>query len=235
MYLPLIALRALLTLAPSTDAGLAAARALVDEMQRASAALHDATWTLRRREYRNGALRDPEELTVKLREPGDVYLRWSDGSREILYRAGAPTLLVRESFVTVELKVGSWLVRSASRHDPEDASPRYIVRQLARTLERAEKSADSGVRFEDRGERELEGERVHCLHGTTPQEPGEGYYAPVFDLCMSLRTKLPTYCAVWKVEDGALRLVEEYRYGDVRVDVGLAAADFDPRNPAYRF
>jgi len=38
-----------------------------------------------------------------------------------------------------------------------------------------------------------------------------------------------------KSEGGALELLEEYTYMDLKLNVGLGEKDFDTKNPAYRF
>jgi hypothetical protein len=40
----------------------------------------------------------------------------------------------------------------------------------------------------------------------------------------------------WPAREGAKpEVLEEYNYLDLKVNVGLTDADFDPRNPSYNF
>ena len=41
--------------------------------------------------------------------------------------------------------------------------------------------------------------------------------------------------ATWDQEDGALRLVEEYGFEQIKTNVGLQDSDFDPENSSYTF
>jgi hypothetical protein len=58
------------------------------------------------------------------------------------------------------------------------------------------------------------------------------YYARRLDLWLDQQTHLPLRVEVYDHEDA---LYERYEHRDLRVNVGLGPADFDPDNPAYRF
>ncbi len=50
--------------------------------------------------------------------------------------------------------------------------------------------------------------------------------------------KVPVYYASYdwpREEGGQLRLLEEYAYTNIKLNVGLSDADFDPRHPDYNF
>jgi hypothetical protein len=212
-------------------------RSLVDQMVRASSSVKDATWIMHRREYRGGSLSGFERVEVKLRAPGDVFMRWTgkDEGRALIYRAGASTMRVKHGILRLDLELGSFLVRTSSRHDPTDASPAFLVKNIARDLARAERYPPTEARYIDLGERTLYGERGRCVRAELPRERDPGFYASIVELCMSLRTKLPLWAAASRVEDGELRLVEEYGFEQFQMNVGLTERDFDEKNPAYEF
>jgi outer membrane lipoprotein-sorting protein len=47
-----------------------------------------------------------------------------------------------------------------------------------------------------------------------------------------LESKLPLRIEIYDAGD---RLMEQYGYEDLRLNVGLSDRDFDPANPDYRF
>ncbi len=55
------------------------------------------------------------------------------------------------------------------------------------------------------------------------------------EFCVDPASGLPSNIRVWNHEDGVDRLVEDYLYEDIRVNVGLRDEDFDPANEAYGF
>ncbi len=74
---------------------------------------------------------------------------------------------------------------------------------------------------------------------TGPADPKRGaevfvprYYAGRLDVCIDRQTFLPLRVTVWDF-DGTL--YERYEHRDLKIDVGLTDADFDPKNPAYHF
>ena len=57
-------------------------------------------------------------------------------------------------------------------------------------------------------------------------------YAPKTEIAFDPQTLLPILITSY---DGDGLLVESYRYRDIKTNVGLTDADFDPENPLYHF
>jgi len=70
---------------------------------------------------------------------------------------------------------------------------------------------------------------VRCVEG---RFPAPGYYAPRLRICVFVGSKLLSRVQAW---DASERLVEDYEYRDLRVNVGLRDRDFATDNPAYNF
>jgi outer membrane lipoprotein-sorting protein len=51
-------------------------------------------------------------------------------------------------------------------------------------------------------------------------------------VCLDQETGLPSQVTIW---DHQGRLWEKFAYTDIKTNVGLRDADFDPKNPAYGF
>jgi outer membrane lipoprotein-sorting protein len=58
------------------------------------------------------------------------------------------------------------------------------------------------------------------------------YYAGRLDVCVDRELLLPLRMLVWDFDGN---LYERYEHRELKVDVGLGDADFDPKNPAYKF
>jgi hypothetical protein len=72
-----------------------------------------------------------------------------------------------------------------------------------------------------------------------PRDPGAGdsvfvprYYAGRVELWVDEELRLPIRALIF---DHAGELYERYEHRDLRINVGLSDADFDPKNPAYDF
>lgn len=75
------------------------------------------------------------------------------------------------------------------------------------------------------------------IRGPRRLEPGQKlfiprYYAARGSVWVSPQSLLPTRIEIFDAND---QLYERYVYAEVRVNVGLTDADFDPENPDYRF
>ena len=74
---------------------------------------------------------------------------------------------------------------------------------------------------------------------TGPADPKRGaevfvprYYAGRLDVCVDRELFLPLRMTAWDFDGN---LYERYEHRDLKVNVGLTDADFDPKNPVYRF
>jgi len=85
------------------------------------------------------------------------------------------------------------------------------------------------VTLADLGEETRFGARVRCVEG---RFPAPGYYAPRLRICVFVASKLLSRVQAF---DAGERLIEDYEYRDLRVNVGLQARDFATDNPAYHF
>ena len=59
----------------------------------------------------------------------------------------------------------------------------------------------------------------------------------IAEVDLDMVRKIPVRYAAfgWPGESGEPVLIEEYKYSDVEINVGLGDLDFDPDNPAYQF
>jgi hypothetical protein len=164
-------------------------------------------------------------------------MKWTGSEKagqEVLYVRGRNDGQMRAhpgSFpdVTVSLKPGSGLAMRGNRHPITEASLGDVLALMVRDLKRSEARPQDGVTLTDLGEETRFGARVRCVEG---RFPADGYYAPRLRICVFVASKLLSRVQAWDAGD---RLVEDYEYRDLRVNVGLRDRDFAEDNPAYNF
>lgn len=228
------------TAAPAVVDPGAEMRQHVFAMERAYSRVKDYTATFYKQERVDGELLPLETISVKFRKPFGVYMRWTSGGfegREVLFVRGWNDDKIRAhqgSFpdVTVNLKPDASLAMRGNRHPITKAGFGEVIRLLVRDARLAEARPQDDVQYTDLGEWEVYGARSRCIEARAPGGKFSPYYAPRAKICFNVKTKMPTRVSTWDVEDN---LVEDYAFSDVRLNPGLADADFDPENPEYNF
>lgn len=222
---------------------LEAVAAAIARTQRAAARLQDFRATFHKREYKGGPL-PAEEILLKFRaSPRSVYLKWTGDAyrgQEAIWRRGwnGDRLRVHTgSFpdVTVDLQPTSWWAMRAQRHPATQAGFDFTLEMFARDLARGRERPACLPRAADLGPQTLFGRPGRCFELETDKALCPEMYAAKARVCLDEALGLPSKVEVWDREDGELRLVEEYGYANVQVDVGLGDEDFDPENDEYDF
>lgn len=222
------------------DGEAARAREAVYAMESAYAKIRDYTAVLHKRERVRGELMPTEQIEVKFRKPLSVYMKWIAGpneGREVIYVRGAndgKMIAHKGSFpdVTVSLRPTSSMAMQGNRHPITDVGFGHMIDIVARDARRSALHPEDRVTYVDLGESLVHGAASRCLEQLVPPPAVARYYAARARLCYAVRTKLPTRVTVW---DTGGELLEDYGYAQIRVDVGLGDAEFDPGNPAYKF
>lgn len=209
-------------------------------MEAAYAKVSDYTAHFARQEVIEGRLRPAEEALLKYQRPGSIYLRWLAGpgtGREILFvegRDGGRVLLhqpgLLSGLVTAVLAPDSPRVLRESRHPVTDMGIGRLIELIAANARRA--LARNELTLTDAGVVEAHGRREHRLELILPRDPARGYYCYRAVVAIDLEWNLPVAARIFDWDD---RMVEDYRYREVRLNPGLSAADFDPANPEYGF
>ena len=216
----------------------------IRKMQKAASALRDFTATFYKKEYKNGGQLPDEVIFIKVRtEPKSLYMKWTGDSfkgQEVLWKSGWNGDRARAhpgSFpdVTVNLGVESWLATRYTRHQIPNAGFDFTIEMFARDLLVGRARPECVIRTVAPVEQTLFDQPAHCYEFETDKDKCTEMYAYKARLCVHDKLFLPVKVEVWDKEDGEVRLVEDYGYGDIKVDVGLKEDDFTPSNPAYGF
>lgn len=221
-----------------------------------SANIDDYTCTLIRRERVAGKLGKHEFLKLKVRHeveqedeviiPFSVYLHFEKpakvAGREALYIAGKHGGKVfvrrggqRSSYLSSYVKPDSRLAMRENRYPITDIGFKRMVERLINVIENDLKYDECEVNFYTGAKvNDRSCTRIEVIH-PIEREHFRFQRAMVF---VDDEDKLPIGYAsfFWPEEPGGKpRLLEEYVYTDIKLNVGLADEDFDRDNPAYGF
>ncbi len=235
------------------DPGLALAReSLVNIEQN----IMDYTCTLVKRERVHGELLEHEFIACKVRHPRNdegevvpfgVYLGFrkpdSMRGREVIYVEGRHDgkIIAHEGGIkgrflpTVHLLPTSALALRGNRYPITEIGIMTLTRRLIEKGERDRSLGECRVRL-------IEGAKVkdrvctmlEVVHDE--RRPQHDFHLARVFLDSELKIPIRYEAYGWpEVADGRPQLLEEYTYMDLKVNVGLNDADFDPQNPDYRF
>ncbi len=216
---------------------------LITRMERAWQGVRDYTcrFRTRTRDQESGELEPEQVILVKFRKPMSLYLKWLAGphqGREVLYVQGkdGDKMWVHNGggfpFMTLCLDPAVCQALSGSRHPVTEVPLGFLIGVVARDVRRALARPQDGVHFWDHGRCQVYGRPSRCFEAVLPEDPGAGYYCQRARLCLDLDTGLPTRVVIM---DRQGLVLEELGYQDLRLNPGLAQADFDKDNPAYGF
>jgi hypothetical protein len=227
---------------PSTglcDPALGEAVARLREAEHAYGEVRDYVAVLHRQERVRGELQAPEVIRLKFRKPFQLYMKWvgeAHAGRELLYAEGwnGNRLMAHEGgvlgFITLSLDPNGALALRHSRHPVTDTGIGRMLEAVSESLQRAVAAGELSVG--GLSTHTVYGRRCRRLEGRLPADPAKGYYAPRVVMDFDLESKLPLRIEIYDAGD---RLMEQYGYEDLQVNVGLIDLDFDPTNPDYRF
>lgn len=212
----------------------------IKQMPAAYAEVKDYTATFTRSEVLRGKQRPEETIALKFREPLQVYMKWlseSGKDREAIYVKGRDDdkALVHEpgwisGHFTVLLPPDGPTIMSRSRHPFNEIGIGRIIELITSTFEKANIAGDLEMR--DRGTIIEDGRSVRLIEGILPKDPAKKYYCYRAIVSIDESLKLPV--AV-KVYDWSDKLIEDYRYKNLQINLGLTDIDFSPENPNYSF
>ena len=214
------------------------------------AAIKDYTATFSKRERVGGELLGHQYLFVKVRhEPMSVYTHflsprrlkgqeaiWIRGRNGGKLVAHAPPGTFRYRLVgMVNLNPGSSLAMRGNRHPITNTGILHLTREIIRIGENdlphgeCELTRLEGVKVQDR-----KCSRIEVTHPHRRQHFAYHIARIYIDDELNVPIRFESYD--WPAAAGGQpRLLEEYTYVNLKLNVGLTERDFDHRNPDYRY
>jgi len=227
-----------------------------DAYTRLTKDVRDYDCQLVKRERVNGELGSYQYLYVKVRQeqksnshmvvPFSVFLRFLKPERmegrEVLYVANANQgdLIARRGGrrspnVTIQLPPDSPMAMDGNRYPITEIGFENLTKRLIEVLEQEQKHHDGVIEVFPNAK--IDGRKCTHFRLTHAQRRADLTYY-MAEVSVDNELKIPVYFRSfdWPVEEGGKpRLLEEYFYKQVRLNVGLTDQDFDRNNPDYHF
>jgi len=224
----------------SVTAG-AAAPDLVEVFSEAELALGKVdsyTAIFHKQERVEGELLPEERTELKFQKPFKVYMKWLPGphkGRETIYVEGANGNRLKGheggllGVINVNLEPSGDTAMKGNRHPITDVGLEKLVAKLATNARLGQ--TNGHLQTLDHGEEIVFGRKTRRLEGMFPPEQ-RGYYCRRAIVNVDEELKVPIKVQIFDAEN---QIVEIYGYENLRLNAGLTAADFDPKNPKYGF
>jgi outer membrane lipoprotein-sorting protein len=190
----------------------------------------DYTCLFHRTELIEDRLVAEKNSVFRFKKPKSIYLRITEGKNKgvvTVYIEGQnkDKMVVRPKGIlgVLKLKLDPEGERAMedSRHSIRDAGIGHIL-QLVEDNYKKWKSIGRGT-ITYLGEHDLPEGRSHAVKAVFPQ--GNGYYGHVIDIRFDSESYLPVKIKVLDWED---RLIEEYEYTNIKLNINLTEKDFMP-------
>lgn len=225
------------------------------ELRRIDARLNDYTCTLVKRERINGRVAAPTCAAVKLRHqqvrdgevvvPFSVYMRFSAPSREkgreAVYVQGQHRGKVighnglRAAHVTLAVPPRSELAMRGHHYPITEMGMRNLIERLLEVAREELEYDETEVEYFAKAKMN---DRTCTVIQVTHPLPRDHFRYHIARVFIDDELRLPIRYASYdwpKEVGGKPRLIEEYTYLDIEINVGLTDRDFDYRNPDYKF
>ncbi|MFP4175685.1 MAG: DUF1571 domain-containing protein [Candidatus Brocadiia bacterium] len=218
---------------------------LMKQARESVAELDDYTAVFHKREYVDGELLPEEVIRMKVKlDPRRIYMRWigdQKADQELLWgedwndgriMARAGGLL---GLITVNLDPEGKKAMKDNRHSVKTAGFRSTIKLLEEDLTAALEHPENVEWVEDLGKKEIYGQQARGFDIRLQKEEHPDFYGYRSRVWIHTDLKLPVRVKIWDREDDQVRLIENYGYEKIKVNVGLTGEDFDPDNPEYGF
>jgi hypothetical protein len=190
---------------------------------------------IRHRQVRDGVVVAPFSAYIRFLQPRSlegreaIWVEGRNGGKIVAHDRGIKNIL------RLHLDPTGTLAMWGNRYPITDIGFRNLVEKLIEKAEEDRKHGDCDVEFV--GTAKVDGRLCTMIQVTHPvRQPHFDFYrARIF---VDQELNIPIRYAAWSWPEyagGPPLLLEEYTYRDVRLNVGLTDADFDPDNPRYNY
>jgi len=187
-----------------------------------------------------GELLAEETILLKCRKkPFSLYMKWLTkpfkGS-ELLYVAGWNEDRIRAHrggilrFITRNIDPSDPGLLAGNLRPVTSTGIGYLLQTVALNMRKAIEAGE--LTFSERGEENVYGRNTQILEVVLPRDKAKDYDGALFVINQDVASKILLRIRVYDRDE---QLVENYGYENVDLDAPLSDADFDPKNPAYRF
>ncbi|MFH1050791.1 MAG: DUF1571 domain-containing protein [bacterium] len=199
--------------------------------------VNDYTCKLYKKELVDGKYTLRKNINFKFKKPCYYYLNWTEGEdkgMEVIY-AGKKyknKLKVHPggimSFIDIAIDPRGKKALEGCRHSVLDADFGSIIELMKKNYELAQKH--EGAELQQLANGVVNGKASKVFKITLPKD--DIYYGHLIYLHLDEKSDLPLKFVVY---DKNKKLLEDYEFWDLKVNVGLTDIDFDVDNPKYKF
>ena len=212
--------------------------------------IRDYTTVFTKREREGGELGPVQIMFLKVRQkPFRVYMYFlapeDRKGREAIYVEGRndgkllghTTGLIGKVTGTLALDPESWIAMEGQRHPITEVGLLHLTNLLLKAADRESRRDVCRIRLLPGAK--INGQPCTCIEAIVPHptaaHPQSSQMARIFiDQKLDLPIRYEQYDWTGVAADKPV-LIEQYTYVDLKLNVGLTDADFDPRNPGYSF
>ncbi len=209
--------------------------------------IQDYSATVAKRERIGGKLLDYQYMFVKLRQhPFSVYMNFLGPAtlkgQEVIYIEGknngrmwAHGVGFQKMFGTVSLKPDGPVAMKEQRYPLTELGILNLIKRLVEAAEKDVKYGECEVKFYQGAK--VQGRVCTCIEVVHPV-PRRNFLFHMAEIFVDKELNLPIRYASydWPREKGGKpELMEEYTYLNLKLNNGFTDADFDTKNPAYKF
>ncbi|HRZ86435.1 MAG TPA: DUF1571 domain-containing protein [bacterium] len=218
---------------------------VVRDAQAAYEKVSDYTATILRTERIGRIVRKEEEIFLKFRKPGSVYMKWMTSPNPGLLNAGAEVIypstpssgkmiahlggLINLITPTVTVLPTDRMAMENNRHPVTHTGIGFVLKLFTEQRKKALSEREFSERYH--GIVEIMGRQAHKIECVLPGKE-KGFYCYRTMVCFDAETRLPVRIVTYDWND---ELLEQYSFRDIRLNPGLPDADFDPGNKSYEF
>ena len=186
-----------------------------------------------------GKLLAEETILLKYKKPLRLYMKWIKApykGSELLYVAGWNENRIRAHrggilrFITRNIDPRDPGLMADNLRPVTSIGIGYLLETVAINIRKASKAGE--LTFSERGKVTVYGENTQVLEVSFPKERVKDYDGRRFVINQDVESKILVRIRIYDRDD---QLVENYGYENLDLDAPLADADFDPKNPEYRF
>jgi outer membrane lipoprotein-sorting protein len=192
----------------------------------------DYTCLFHKRELVDGKLREEQNIILKFKKPEHFYLKWTKGRNkgiESIFVKGKNNdkLIVHLggllSFIKLSIDPIGKLALKNNRHPIMEAGFGHIIHLVEKNYLISRNDKDSFITYE--GEKVLSGQKTLLIKAVFPK--GKGYYGHIIYVYFDKISFLPIGVTVYGWEN---EFLEDYRFENIKLNVGLTEKDFNPNN-----
>ena len=211
----------------------------VRESEAALAKVDNYTVTFHKQERVKGKLLEEETIFFKFKRPFKVYMKWVKEpfkGRETLFAEGwnDGELKAHEGgvmgIITANLDPLGSMAMKGNRHSILDAGLEKLVKKIGANLRKGLKNNEFTLK--EHPDEVVSGRKTRKVEAIYPKDKAKGYYCYRAVLNLDFEMKVPIKIQIFDWDD---LLVESYLYENLKLNAGLTDADFDPKNPDYKF